>query len=124
MSKVFTLSLNDPWFKLIHDGTKKYEGRCFKGIITEIKSGDTIQFKHYTDPDRSSYHKTVVAVHKFKTFEEALSTLPISDILPNINSIDEGVSIYLKFVSLKTQLEYGVVMIEVSDIILDNIENL
>ena len=50
----------------------------------------------------------------FNTFEEALKTLPINDILPIDNiSVDKGVEIYKNFVTIPTQLKDGIVMIKI-----------
>lgn len=54
----------------------------------------------------------VKQIIKFSTFEEALQSLPVKDILPGVDSIGEGVEVYKKFVSIETQLRDGVVMIE------------
>jgi len=103
------MSLNDPWFTYVKKGEKKYEGRKFKN---HLKIGDVIQFHHHTDSTQPPFLKKIKNILNFSTFEEALKKLPLSDILPHVATIEEGIEIYYRFVSLPTQLQHGVIMIE------------
>lgn len=107
-----TIRLNDPWFDYIKTGQKKYEGRCFWKSVLNYKIGDTLKVMHHQNPEMEPFYVKIVNIVRFKTFEEALSTMNIEEILPGVQTVQEGVEIYYKFVSLQTQLIYGVCMIE------------
>lgn len=110
------MSLNDPWFSFVKDGTKKYEGRVKRQNIMNLKPGDVIEFKHHTNHQKTQpFQRRVVKLLPFSTFEEALTTLPLAEVLPGVKTVQEGIDIYLKFVSLSTQKEHGIVMIQLED---------
>lgn len=104
--------LNSPWFEYIQNGAKIYEGRRRTPKIALLQPGDTVSFYHYRDKDREPFSKKIKKIHNFKTFEEGLTVLPLGQCLPGVTSIDEGVRIYLRFVSIETQIKDGIVMIE------------
>lgn len=107
------ITLNDPWFDLVKTGQKKYEGRCFWKWALGYNIGDTLRISSATR-DVEPFSVRIDDILRFKTFEEALSILGLDDTLPGVASIQEGVDIYYKFVSLKTQQTHGVCMIKVS----------
>jgi ASC-1-like (ASCH) protein len=109
------LYLNSPWFELVKDNKKIYEGRRHTQQIDKIKIGDIIEIKHYVYPELESYFLKVVDILYFQTFEEALTKLNINEILPIDDiTIEKGVDIYKKYVSLKTQEKDGIVMIKIN----------
>ena len=101
---------SDPWFEHIKSGRKIYEGRRYWDKTKDIKPGDTIEFKSVTSGD--TFEKKVKNITICDTFEHALNTFPLQNILPGIQTIEEGVQVYLKYVSLKTQKENRVCIIE------------
>lgn len=105
----FTLS--DPWFDLVQTGKKIYEGRRFWEKTFQIKPHDLIEFTSVSNPDRK-FVREVIQIYRFQTFEQALQKLGIEKMLPGIKTIAEGVEIYLKFVSIKTQLQDGIIIFE------------
>ena len=108
------IHLNSPWFELVKDGKKIYEGRRNTAFTRSLKIGQNLEIKHYIDRSISPYTVTISDFLYFKTFEEALINLPIDQVLPIENiTIQNGVDIYKQFVSLDTQLKDGVVMIKV-----------
>jgi ASC-1-like (ASCH) protein len=109
---VVQLELNDPWFGLAHNGTKQYEGRRSTPRLKALKAGDQIDVFRYTDFAVMMISMTVVEILEFPTFEIALRELPLEQVLPGVKTIEEGVEIYKKFVSLATQEREGVVMIK------------
>ena len=108
------MSVNEPWFSYIKNGTKKYEGRCYRGKTLLVQKGDLIAFQRHPlqDHDNETVLKTVVKVHLFPTFEDALKTMPIGEILPGVQDVATGVLVYYKYVSKETQQTHGVCMIE------------
>lgn len=111
---IYNMTLNDPWFDLMKTGKKIYEGRRNTEKIRSIKVGDIIQISHHVNKHIEPLYVVVTEIHNFASFEEALKTLPINEILPieNIN-IEKGIEIYLKYVSLETQLKDGVIMLKI-----------
>lgn len=114
------LSLNDPWYDLVKCGKKIYEGRRFTEKVASIKIGDMIKLRHHTNPACPKYNVIVEDILKFQTFEDALANLPIEKVLPLDGiTIEKGIEIYSKYVSLPTQMKDGVVMIKIA--VLQNI---
>ena len=108
------LYLNSPWFELVKEGKKIYEGRRNTEVIQQIRIGDILEVKHYIKNELESYHVIVEDKFYYKTFEEALHSLPISNILPLDNiSLEQGIAIYKKYVSLATQEKDGVCMLKI-----------
>lgn len=102
---IFTL--NDPWFDYVKNGNKIYEGRRYIYKLSLLTPGDIILFKHHINNNIKPFYKKIKQIYLFTTCEEALKHLPINEILPGIKTIEEGVKIYLKYVSLETQLKDG-----------------
>ena len=104
------MTLNDPWYDLVGDGRKRYEGRRCTPKTRAIRTGDTIEFSHHSLPP---FRKTVGGVRWFPSFRSALVTLGIDDVLPGVEAVDEGVEIYTRFVSEETQRREGVLIFEI-----------
>ena len=109
------LHLNSPWFELVKEGKKMYEGRRNTIKVRDICIiGNTITIKHFTDATPEPYDVIIEDFKHFSTFEDALKELNINEILPLENiTIAEGILIYQKYVSLKTQNEDGIIMIKI-----------
>jgi ASC-1-like (ASCH) protein len=111
-----SMSLNSPWFELVKQGVKKYEGRRNTDKIKRMNVGDAILFRHHTDPSIQPFKARIVGLNPFPTFKHALEYLPIRDVLPIDGiTVADGVNIYQQYVSLATQERDGVVLIEVSE---------
>jgi len=107
------MKLNDPWYDYVRDGSKIYEGRRYSEKIAAIKPGDKIEFRHYTNESLPPITVEVVEILKFPTFRDALTALPISEVLPIPGLTSErGIEIYKKYVSIETQNTDGVCMIK------------
>ena len=106
------LTLNSPWYELVRDGKKLYEGRRALPSILSLMIGENISISHHTDETLPSYEVIVTSLARYKTFEEALYELPLDEVLPVPNiTIEEGIQVYQKYVSLATQERDGVVLI-------------
>jgi ASC-1-like (ASCH) protein len=109
------MKLSEPWYQYVQDGVKIYEGRRYTDKVAGLKPGDIIEFQHATEADKPGVKVIVEEVLRFSTFEEALNTLPVSQVLPIPGlTVEEGVKIYLKYVSLPTQIKDGVCMIRIT----------
>ena len=104
------LSIGDPWFEFIKFGKKRYEGRKASDKLKELKKGDIIKLVHHTG---LSLLVKIIDIHSFPTFEDGLKVLPLLKTLPSINTVDEGVEVYKKYVKLETQKTFGVLFFEI-----------
>jgi len=72
---------------------------------------------HHLDKNIKPFNVTVTDKYFFATFKDALENLPIEEILPIENiTVESGVDIYLKYVSFETQINDGIVMLNVNKI--------
>lgn len=114
--KTHFITLNTPWYEHVLSGRKRYEGRRYFGRVKSYKVGDTVVIKHHTDVTKASYQMKISNIQLFKSFEHALTvfyaTNTIDLILPNITSIQDGIEIYKKYVSIPTQIRDGVSIIQ------------
>jgi ASC-1-like (ASCH) protein len=107
-------TLNSPWYELVRDGRKLYEGRRALPSILSLIIGERISISHHTDITLPSYEVIVTSLARYNTFEEALTELPIDKVLPLPGiTVEEGVKIYQQYVSLATQKRDGVILIGV-----------
>lgn len=82
--------------------------------IRSIAEGQVLVFNHHTNKLLDPIHVIVEDILSFPTFEEALRSLPIERVLPIPGiTIEQGVEIYKRYVSLETQAKDGVAMIKV-----------
>lgn len=110
------ITVNSPWYEYIDNGSKIYEGRRYSDKVKHYQLGDTLIIKHHTDPLKPAIYRMIRDIHKYETFEQALTDFNnkgcLQQILPNIETIKEGCDIYKKYVSIETQLREGVCLIE------------
>ena len=111
----FQMHLSYPWFDLVKDGLKTWEGRRLTDKTRGIRVGDRIQFTRVDETD-SPFDVDVVEIRFFPTFEFALKELGLGEVLPGVETLEEGVQIYQQYVSLSTQEAEGVIMIKMSRI--------
>lgn len=114
----WSMSLSDPWFDHVKNGTKKFEGRRFYKNLLHFQPNDFIIFRP-SNGNNEICIKKIFQIHKFATFEVALAHYNrlgrMNEILPGIDTIEQGVKIYFKYVSLATQIKDGVCLIELDD---------
>uniref|UniRef100_A0A0D9XR28 ASCH domain-containing protein n=1 Tax=Leersia perrieri TaxID=77586 RepID=A0A0D9XR28_9ORYZ len=104
---VFELHVQEPYFTQLRAGTKKVEGRLAAGNYNRIAEGSLLLFN-------KCLLLNVQAVRKYGSFSEMLRTEMISEVLPGISSIEEGVGVYRKFYTEEKESLYGVLAISVS----------
>lgn len=111
------ITLNSPWFEYVRDGQKIYEGRRRTTITDLLNIGDILIINHHTDPtNNNNFQVEITQFIHFKTFEDALNVLPLEQVLPSINSINDGIEVYKKYVSIPTQINDGITMIKIKNI--------
>lgn len=107
------LTLNSPWYEHVRDGRKHYEGRRWNQKLRQLQPGDIIVFRHHLHPTYPPLPVIVEKVLSFPSYRAALQQLVLHDVLPEVDTVDEGDLIYQRFVSLSTQSREGVCMIQI-----------
>ena len=102
--------LSEPWFTLGKLGLKTVEGRLKRGNMLDIKQGDTITF-YNNDILRREYNVKVTKITVYSNFKEYLDQEGLSNCLPGIDTIEDGLSVYYKYFSKNDEKKYGVVAI-------------
>ncbi|CAF0966837.1 unnamed protein product [Didymodactylos carnosus] len=108
-------NLSEPWFSLIYAGKKTIEIRLHKGHFGELKLNDTIEFFNDDLGLRRKFCIKVLNIEMFDTFEELLSK-HLSQALPTVKTIENGVKILRKIYSQEDELKYKVAAIHVERI--------
>jgi ASC-1-like (ASCH) protein len=87
-----------------------------------MEEGDKVRFyavheEHYEPlPDVPELHFTVAFKHHYSTIEDMLENEDMEQLLPGVESIDEGVEIYLSLPDYRRRVElYGVYAIGLKD---------
>ncbi|MBU1046738.1 ASCH domain-containing protein [Patescibacteria group bacterium] len=101
----------EPYFGFIKDGLKTIEGRIKKGLYTELKVGDEIQV--FNNEETESLMALVKDIRNYNSFEDLLNSEDIKKVLPNTDSVEEGVEIYREFYTEDQENEFGVIAIEI-----------
>jgi ASC-1-like (ASCH) protein len=103
------IKVSEPWFGYIGNGTKTWEGRLNKGRFSYFDVGTRLKVILEGNPSKYHYLE-IVEIRLFDTFEDALMDIGIEQVLPGIDSYEEGVRIYEQFYPMEDQQRYGVVM--------------
>ena len=90
--KTHRLHCQDPWFTLIRTGKKPVEGRKNLPKFQNWSVGDLLIF----DLDRQSFKTRIVGLRRYKTLEDYLCTETLQRTLPDIKTIEDGVSTYIQ----------------------------
>ncbi|KAK8447606.1 hypothetical protein SEVIR_8G106200v4 [Setaria viridis] len=103
----FELHVQEPYFTQLRAEAKTVEGRLATGNYNRITQGSLLLFN-------KCLMLNVEAVRKYSSFSEMLQAETISNVLPGISSIEEGVKVYRKFYTEERENSYGVLAISVS----------
>ena len=108
---VHAMNLNPSPFEKIKTGQKTIELRLFDEKRQKIKSGDTIAFTNTDTSEKLT--ATVVKLHRFDSFEELYSSLPLLKCGYTAENVDKAAPSDMKqFYSSEEEKRYGVVGIE------------
>ncbi|ASJ02073.1 isomerase [Thermococcus profundus] len=103
------MGLQEEYLKAIAEGEKKIEGRLYDEKRQKIRPGDTIIFEN-------KLMCVVKDLRVYSSFREMLESEGIENVLPGIESIDDGVAVYRRFYSEEKEKKYGVAAIEVEPV--------
>ncbi len=101
----------EPYFTFLKNGQKTIEGRVRKGWYSKVQPGDEIVV--YNEEETESIETVVKRVTRYPSIREMLTHEPITKLLPDVTTIEEGVKVYRKFYTPDQEREFGVVAIEV-----------
>lgn len=104
------MEIREPWFSEIKNGNKIIEGRLAKNKFLNIRVGDRISV---TNEFGDNIVLRMIDIRRYSTFHEMLLFEKIENVLPGVDTIEEGVKIYHKFYSEKDEKNYGVLAFEV-----------
>lgn len=100
-----------PFYKIV-SGVKKYELRLFDEKRQSIRIGDLIEFIKTDGTDKCIVE--VVGLHRFSSFAELYSVLPLEDLGYSTDELNSASSKDMdKYYSAEQQKQYGVLAIEI-----------
>lgn len=101
----------EPYFTFEKTGQKTIEGRARKGKYSQIKPGDFIVV--HTNDETDYFSVRVKRVAPYPSIKAMLETEGLKNLLPDVDTMDEGIELYRKFYSQQQESEFGMVAIEV-----------
>lgn len=101
----------EPYFSFVKNGQKTIEGRLNKEEYKFLKIGDHIIVHSREGPD--SVEIVINSIRKYRSFQEMLQKEDLKKVLPEVNTIEEGLAIYKKFYTDEQQKEFGIIAIEI-----------
>ncbi|XP_002987745.2 uncharacterized protein LOC9651814 [Selaginella moellendorffii] len=102
----FRLHVQDRFLSQLRDGSKIVEGRCATGFYSRIRPGDYLLFNGVLIMETKD-------VRAYESFQDMLETEGLENVLPGIESVEEGIGIYRGFYSRETEA-LGVLALHVS----------
>ena len=102
--QILELNVQEPYFSLIKNGQKTVEGRLAKDKYFVFNSGDKVVFN-------DSLEVEIQALVKYKSFREMLIFEGLKNVLPGVQTLEEGENIYYQFYTKEDEQKYGVVAI-------------
>lgn len=103
--QILKKNVQEPWFSHIKSGKKKVEGRLNKSWVSTLQKIDRII---WADAD-SQFSTIVEDLKHYGSFKEMLEKEGIQNVLPGIDTIEDGVQIYRKFYSEADEKKFGVI---------------
>lgn len=101
----------EPYFTFLKNGQKTIEGRVRKGWYRNVKPGDEIEV--YNEEEMDKVLVLVKRVAQYQSIREMLAKEPIKKLLPDVDTVEQGVNVYRKFYTLEQEQQFGMVAIEV-----------
>ena len=102
--------LPSPYFKQMKDGYKKSEGQINKIGSNNYVPGEIIRFYNHTDGE---FYVRIIGVTEYPNFEDMIKN-ELHNVLPFVNSIEEGIKIYRNlYPNIVTEYRLGVIVVEV-----------
>jgi ASC-1-like (ASCH) protein len=109
----WTIHVSEPWFTQIRLGNKQVEGKKNSRTWEGVVPGDVLKF---TD-NQIFVYASVKSIRRYFSVEAYLMYEGLRRTLPGVQSIEEGLSVYLKpngFWEPSEVQQYGILAIEFS----------
>ncbi|XP_049411975.1 uncharacterized protein LOC125874970 isoform X2 [Solanum stenotomum] len=106
----FELHVQEPYFSLLRNGQKTVEGRCAVGHYNKIEPGSSILIN-------KCLVLQVQDVHHYHSFHEMLEAESLKEVLPGVDTTEEGVQVYRRFYSEEKERSNGVLAISVKKLV-------
>ena len=100
-----------PYYSFLKHGQKTIEGRIKKKWYRDLKPGDHIIVHNKQGTD--SFETVVQDVRTYSSIREMLEKEQIKKLLPDIETVEQGIAVYRRFYTEEQEKEFGVVAIEV-----------
>lgn len=118
-SNIYSVSCFEPYMTFIEQGKKTVEGRVGTSYYTKIKPKDVVCFHNKT----KEIWCEIIRTSSYPTFKAMLEQEGLKNMLPQANSIEEGVEIYRKFPSFaEKERIFGAFALEVKFINLEKLK--
>ena len=105
----------EPYFSFVKNGQKTIEGRLLKSWYKDLVIGDHIVIHNQND-ESNCFEVRVIDLRIYKTIKEMLEKEELKRILPDVETIEQGLKIYRKFYSEEQEKEFGALAIEIAKI--------
>ena len=106
------MKLQQKYYDIIKNRTKRIEIRLFDEKIQKIKIGDTIKFLKEDNQDES-FEVKVIGLLRYNSFEDMFKDFDISVLSDKSMTKDELISVLEKFYTKEKQEKYGVLGIRI-----------
>ena len=102
------IECGEPWFSWIRSGKKTVEGRLNIPKYKQIRALDILTFCSGKD-SADHFTRFVTARNEYASFAEMIEAEGLDQILPEIDTIEKGVDVYMQFYNCKQEAKNGVV---------------
>ena len=114
-------NLDDIYYQFIKNGLKIYEIRVLDDKRKLIEVGDTITFGNRNNLQVPLLSTKISEIKVYSNFSEALQDTPLAEVLPNVESVQEGLVLYESFphqegTYKEASEKYGVIRFKFDDI--------
>jgi ASC-1-like (ASCH) protein len=112
--KIYKNHRDEPYFSFLKNGQKTIEGRIRKKLYRDIAVNDHIVVFNKKETD--SVEVLVKRIAEYSSFKEMLEKEPFKKILPDVDSVKQGIEVYKQFYDSEQEKQFGVVVLEVERI--------
>ena len=102
--QIHNITVSEPWFTYIQNGTKTVEGRLDKGKFQHVNIGDIVIWMNKNNTVKTQ----IIYKNKYDSFYNYLNSEGLKNCLPNISNIEDGVGVYRQYYDENSEKTYGV----------------
>ena len=103
-------TISEPWYTHVKNSKKIVEGRLYDSKLEDQLKIDPI-IKFWNNDKTEFVIVQVLKLTTYLTFEEMLNTEGLDNVLPNVETIKEGIAIYREYYSDEEEMERNVLAI-------------